>query len=101
VSSGSFSAHPRYTFPYIRQRFGERSALLEKTGIFWLGSGLALLSALVVLLFFPDIKPDYMVDEDRLFREYLVENGVDISMMGMKPDKEKDSTTVTVEETEK
>jgi hypothetical protein len=29
-----------------------------------------------------------MVDEDRLFREYLVENGVDISGMGMFADKD-------------
>lgn len=31
-----------------------------------------------------------MVDEDRLFREYLMENGVDVSMMGITADQASD-----------
>lgn len=56
---------------------------MEKTGIFYVGSGIALLSALVTLLFLPNIKHDNMIDEDRLFREYLVEHGIDITNMGI------------------
>ena len=72
-----------YTFGYIVDRFHGQ---LHETGIFYIGSGIALLSALVTLLFLPNIKADNMVDEDRLFREYLVEHGVDITMMGTKND---------------
>jgi len=36
-------------------------------------------SAAITFFFIPNIKADAMVDEDRLFKEYLVENGYDIS----------------------
>lgn len=71
-----------YIFPVIINSFPEGSQL-RSTGIFYIGSGLALLSAIVCLLFFPNIRHDAMVDEDRLFREYLVEHGIDITGMGM------------------
>lgn len=35
-------------------------------GPFWLGSGLALASALITFVFIPNIKPDAMHDEDIL-----------------------------------
>ncbi|KAL1411325.1 glycerophosphoinositol permease [Vanrija albida] len=71
-----------YTFPHIIARFPEGS-ILRENGIFYIGSGLALLSALVAFFFFPAIKPDAMADEDVLFREYLIENGVDVAGMGI------------------
>lgn len=76
-----------YIFPHIVKRFAKISPTLEQTGIFYVGSGVALLSAVVTFFFLPNIKPDNMVDEDRLFREYLLENGIDISGMGMTADK--------------
>jgi hypothetical protein len=33
-------------------------------GVFWIGSGLAVLSAIIVFFFIPNIKPDAMHDED-------------------------------------
>lgn len=72
-----------YIFPHIVAQFKKKSELLGQTGIFYVGSGVALLSATVTLFFLPNIKPDNMVDEDRLFREYLIENGIDVSGMGM------------------
>ncbi|TXT07617.1 uncharacterized protein COLE_04541 [Cutaneotrichosporon oleaginosum] len=77
-----------YIFPHIVAQFAKRSKLLEQTGIFYVGSGVALLSATVTFFFLPNIKPDNMIDEDRLFREYLIENGVDVSGMGMFADKD-------------
>lgn len=71
-----------YTFEYIVQRFPEGSQLRE-TGIFYIGSGMALLSAIVVFFFFPNIKADTMVDEDALFRQYLMDHGYDVSGMGI------------------
>lgn len=70
-----------YTFQYIVDRFPEGD--LKETGIFYIGSGLALLSALVALLFFPNIRADTMVDEDALFRQYLIEHGYDVTGMGI------------------
>lgn len=75
-------ANPRYIFPIIINSFPEDSQL-RSTGIFYIGSGLALFSAIICLFFFPDIRQDAMIDEDRLFREYLIENGIDITGMGM------------------
>lgn len=98
-----------YIFPSIINAFPEGSDL-RSTGIFYIGSGLALLSAIVCLIFFPNIKHDAMVDEDKLFREYLIEHGIDISGMGMgrklsneervsadQDDKQKRDTDVVVE----
>jgi hypothetical protein len=42
---------------------------LSLQGIFWLGSGLAIASALITLVFIPNIKIDAMRDEDVLVSE--------------------------------
>ncbi|WVQ96859.1 hypothetical protein IAU59_003966 [Kwoniella sp. CBS 9459] len=73
-----------YTFPQIIENFGGDDTYGGKTGVFWLGSGLALVSALITLVFIPNIKPDAMHDEDILFREYLEANGFDTTQMGLK-----------------
>lgn len=70
-------------FPIIVEKLGARSEYLRLTGIFYIGSALAVLSAIVTFFFLPTLRPDNMVDEDRLFREYLVEHGVDITNMGI------------------
>ncbi|WRT67676.1 uncharacterized protein IL334_004648 [Kwoniella shivajii] len=73
-----------YTFPQIQASFGAPGSYGNSTGVFWLGSGLALVSAAITLVFIPNIKPDAMHDEDILFREYLEANGYDTSQMGLK-----------------
>lgn len=52
------------------------------TGPFWVGSGLAILSAFVVLLFVKPLTTDGMIQEDGEFRRYLEEHGYDTSSMG-------------------
>ncbi|TXT13503.1 hypothetical protein VHUM_00870 [Vanrija humicola] len=71
-----------YTFPYIQADFDKRSKYLSNTGLFWVGSALAVFSAIITFVFIPNIKVDYMVEEDQLFREYLAANGYDVSQIG-------------------
>lgn len=60
----------------------KRSEYLGHTGIFYVGSALAVFAAIITLIFVPNIKPDYMINEDALFREYLAKHGYDVSQMG-------------------
>lgn len=60
----------------------KRSAFLGNTGLFFIGSSLAVFSAIITFFFIPNIKPDAMIHEDELFREYLAEHGFDISKIG-------------------
>ncbi|KAG6841136.1 hypothetical protein C0991_001526 [Blastosporella zonata] len=53
------------------------------TGPFWIGSGVALFSALVTLVFIKPLTPEGMEREDRNFREYLEAHGYDTSRMGL------------------
>ncbi|KAK0554552.1 glycerophosphoinositol permease [Tilletia horrida] len=61
---------------------GDENADIYTTGPFYIGSALALLSALVVFLFVPNIGQDGMLKEDEEFRRYLEANGYDTSTMG-------------------
>ena len=54
----------------------------QTSGPFWVGSGLAFVSALIALVLIPEAKMDGMTQEDERFREYLQANGYDVSQMG-------------------
>lgn len=62
--------------------FGGEGTYTGDTGVFYLGSGLALVSAAIVYFFIPNISADYMEQENQAFREYLEENGYDMSLIG-------------------
>ena len=62
--------------------FGGPDSNRGNTGPFWVGSGLAVLSALITLFFIRPLSQDCMIEEDRVFREYLEANGYDTSKMG-------------------
>jgi len=62
--------------------FGGASSTRGNTGPFWVGSGLAILSALTTFFFIKPLTHDGMVAEDREFRKYLEANGYDTSKMG-------------------
>ena len=51
----------------------------------YIGCSLALFSAAVVWLLVPDIRADFMKEEDERFRQYLEEAGYDVSGMGLSP----------------
>jgi MFS family permease len=72
-----------WAFPPIIKAFGGDATPRGNTGPFWIGSGLAVLSATVVFFFVKPLTHDGMVEEDRKFREYLEANGYDTSFMGL------------------
>jgi MFS family permease len=71
--------------------FGGPDTAKGNTGPFWIGSGLAILSALVVFFLVKPLTHDGMKEEDEKFRLYLEEHGFDTSLMGI-PDSEASST---------
>ena len=54
------------------------------TGPVWIGSGLAIIAAIVVFFFIPSFHEDFMIEEDLRFRGYLEDAGYDTSVMGVK-----------------
>ncbi|KIM39748.1 hypothetical protein M413DRAFT_28942 [Hebeloma cylindrosporum] len=86
-----------WMFPPIIDAFGGSSSTRGNTGPFWIGSGLAVLSALVTFFFIQPLTTDGMEVEDRKFREYLESNGYDTRAMGL-PGTESEVTSVEEEE---
>ncbi|KAG2110904.1 major facilitator superfamily domain-containing protein [Suillus discolor] len=72
-----------WVFPIIVTDFGGSSSAKGNTGPFWIGSGLAILSAIVVYFFVTPLDHDGMKEEDAKFREYLEAHGFDVSLMGL------------------
>ncbi|KDR66707.1 hypothetical protein GALMADRAFT_232343 [Galerina marginata CBS 339.88] len=72
-----------WSFPPMIDAFGGPDSTRGNTGPFWVGSGMAILSALITYFFVSPIDTDGMVAEDREFREYLEANGYDTSAMGL------------------
>ncbi|KAM6504461.1 Major facilitator superfamily domain containing protein [Amanita muscaria] len=72
-----------WAFPPMIKAFGGDTTARGNTGPFWVGSGLAILSALIVFFFLKPIGHDGMEEEDRQFREYLEMHGYDTSQMGL------------------
>ncbi|KAG6891618.1 hypothetical protein C0992_001303 [Termitomyces sp. T32_za158] len=83
-----------WMFPPIVKAFGGSSTDRGNTGPFWIGSGVALLSALVTLVFVKPLSPEGIEREDQEFREYLEQHGYDTTKMGMA----QDATVITVED---
>ncbi|GAA5899751.1 uncharacterized protein JCM6883_005978 [Sporobolomyces salmoneus] len=70
-----------WCFPEIIAAFPEGPK--QTSGPFWIGSSLAIFSAIVVFVLVPEVKTDHMQVEDALFKEYLQKSGYDISQMGL------------------
>jgi len=73
-----------WAFPPIIKAFGGDKTVRGNTGPFWIGSGLALLSALITFFFVKPLSADGMAKEDEEFRAYLEANGYDTSQMGLR-----------------
>ncbi|KAI0671537.1 metabolite transporter [Trametes maxima] len=65
------------------QRMHPDDANIGQTGPFWIGSALAVVSAIVTFFFIRPLSHDGMAEEDRKFREYLEAHGYDTSQMGL------------------
>ncbi|KDR76341.1 hypothetical protein GALMADRAFT_121334 [Galerina marginata CBS 339.88] len=72
-----------WAFPPIIDAFGGSDSARGNTGPFWIGSGLAILSALVTFFFIRPLTTDGMEVEDREFRDFLEANGYDTTAMGL------------------
>ncbi|KAJ7163975.1 putative metabolite transporter [Mycena crocata] len=72
-----------WAFPPMIEAFGRHDPDKGNTGPFWVGSGLAILSAIVTFFFIQPLDHDGMAKEDLIFREYLEANGFDTSGMGL------------------
>jgi len=94
-----------WVFPLIIDKFGGSSSVKGNTGPFWIASGLAIVSAIIVAVLIKPLSHDGMKEEDAKFREYLEENGFDVSSMGLpetettssyEKEKEEEESTVKV-----
>ncbi|RDB15674.1 hypothetical protein Hypma_003936 [Hypsizygus marmoreus] len=72
-----------WIFPPIIKAFGGSESLRGNTGPFWIGSGLALLNAVIALCFIHPLTANGIIQEDQKFREYLEAHGYDTSQMGL------------------
>lgn len=65
-------------------------------GPFLVGSGIAIFSGIIAWFYLPEIGPDGLEEEDAAFREYLIQNGYDVSTLGTK----QHDSEVTIQPTE-
>ncbi|KDR69680.1 hypothetical protein GALMADRAFT_145393 [Galerina marginata CBS 339.88] len=80
----ALSSEHGLSFPSMIDAFGGPSSTRGNTGPFWVGSGMAILRALITFFFFVSpIDTDGMVIEDSKIREYLEVNGSDTAAMGL------------------
>ncbi|KAF8207091.1 MFS Git1p-related glycerophosphoinositol and glycerophosphocholine permease [Mycena galopus ATCC 62051] len=82
--AGAFAG--TYAFPQLIiafQKAHPNNPNWGNTGPFWVGSGLAVFSALVTFFFIRPLDHDGMAAEDAAFREYLEQHGFDTTAMGM------------------
>ncbi|KAI5465289.1 major facilitator superfamily domain-containing protein [Mariannaea sp. PMI_226] len=70
-----------WVFPYIQAAGGNATQSAQYP--FWVASSLCILSAVIVLVFIPEIGQDTITLEDERFREFLESNGYDTSTMGL------------------
>jgi MFS family permease len=71
-----------YVFPTLIKRAGGADSLGGKQAPFWVSSSLCMFSAFLALFFLPPLTQDAIGDEDIRFKEYLHDNGFDVSKMG-------------------
>lgn len=64
----------------------------------YIGSALGLFSAAVVYFLVPDIRADFMKEEDERFRMYLEQAGYDTAGMGLAPLLEHDRSAASAKE---
>ncbi|KAI6161350.1 glycerophosphodiester transporter [Pisolithus thermaeus] len=76
-----------WVFPQVINVFGGSKTVRGNTGPFWIGSGLAILSAVLTSFLVKPFTHDALEAEDKA---YMEENGIDVGRMGIKKVPEKD-----------
>lgn len=71
-----------YVFPKIQDAGGEDKVRRGQYP-FWVASSLCVLSAVIALLFIPNIQQNTITEEDRRFREYLDSHGWSTDQLGL------------------
>ncbi|KAI0710110.1 metabolite transporter [Earliella scabrosa] len=71
---------------------------IGNTGPFWIGSALAVVSAIITFFFIRPLSHDGMAEEDQKFREYLEQHGYDTSLMGLGTDSVSDTVSTASDE---
>lgn len=73
-----------YCFPAIQKSVGngDPDSVKGQQGPFWVSCSMNILSAILAYFLLPSITQETIQDEDRLFREYLIGHGFDVSLMG-------------------
>nr|GAT50232.1 MFS Git1p-related glycerophosphoinositol [Mycena chlorophos] len=72
-----------WAFPPMIDAFAKKGPNQANTGPFWVGSALAILSAIITFFFITPLSHDGMAKEDAEFRAYLEEHGFDTTAMGL------------------
>ncbi|SNX82971.1 related to GIT1 - Glycerophosphoinositol transporter also able to mediate low-affinity phosphate transport [Melanopsichium pennsylvanicum] len=78
---GAFSGS--YAYPQIQADLGTPNDNIYFAGPFYIAGGLAIFSSIITFFFIPTIGQDSMKAEDKAFRQYLADNGYDVSQMGL------------------
>ncbi|KAF9359984.1 Plasma membrane permease, mediates uptake of glycerophosphoinositol and glycerophosphocholine [Mortierella sp. AD094] len=76
------------TFKPAIAAFGQGDTMLGQGRVFILASGLAILGAVFAWFFIPDFTKHDLNQEDEKFKQYLIDNGYDISYLGEGPSHE-------------
>lgn len=79
-------------FPYIQAAGG--SEVQSAQYPFWVASSLCILSAIITLVFIPNVGQDTIHEENARFRAYLVSQGWDVSQLGIQEKTEAEVTPV-------
>ena len=61
-------------------------------GPFLVGSAISLVASVVAFFFLPEVGPDFLVQQDIDFKNYLAEQGYDITRLGLDDKKNYSST---------
>ncbi|ORX53642.1 MFS general substrate transporter [Hesseltinella vesiculosa] len=76
--------------------FGPMKQEMGVRGPFLVGSGIAIFASLIAYFFIHEIGPGGLEEEDEKFRQYLIDNGYDISAMGLTSAKDDTTAKATV-----
>lgn len=71
-----------YVFPIIIKNAGGADSIGGNRAPYYVSSALCMLSATLALFFLPSLNQDAMMEEDIRFRNYLLSQGYDITLLG-------------------